>query len=58
MSTSYAKNEIVWCGCEIVQILKVRFDEDGSPRYKVRHYNALFGGRWVGDGDLRPYPLR
>lgn len=30
-----------------MQVLKIRRMDDGSYRYKIRHYNSFFGGHWI-----------
>lgn len=44
----YAKRKRIW------HILKVRWDNEGKPIYKIRYYNslALFTGKWVKETDL------
>ncbi|SES03691.1 hypothetical protein [Streptomyces qinglanensis] len=39
-----------------MQVLKVSWDEQGNPIYKIRHYNSLafFTGEWVTEEALHP----
>lgn len=39
-----------------MQILRVSWDKQGNPIYKIRSYNSLavFTGDWVNEGDLYP----
>lgn len=42
-----------------MQILKITWDEQGNPIYKIRHCNSLafFTGNWVAERDLHPISI-
>lgn len=40
-----------------MQILKIKWDDDGNPIYKIRYYNSLliFTGVWVPESELKEF---
>lgn len=40
-----------------MQILKIKWDDDDNPIYKIRYYNSLliFTGVWVPESELKKF---